>query len=254
MLSSTASFRNSRPRLPGRRGFTLIELLVVIAIIALLVAILLPSLQQAKALAKLSVCKANLRALTQAWLMYLEEADGVLPTANGPGGWIGPGSNEEEAIKNGVIWPFSASLKYYRCPADESTVRWKSYSLNHYVGASDDFGGTPIKPVYELDDVPTPAQTIALLEEVDFQGWNTGTFVTVMTTDPSGYGFGDVPGDWHLDGIVTSYVDGHTEYWKWRDRRTIEIAWVNWQIVDSPGNPDARRLMDALGPLEAWGY
>ncbi|MFB3894385.1 MAG: type II secretion system protein [Phycisphaerae bacterium] len=52
------------------RAFTLIELLVVIAIIALLVAILLPSLRQARNLASEVVCSSNLHAVGQAFAMY----------------------------------------------------------------------------------------------------------------------------------------------------------------------------------------
>ena len=58
------------------RGFTLIELLVVIAVIALLVSILMPSLQRAKDLAKSASCKMNLRTLQQANEMYASTFDG----------------------------------------------------------------------------------------------------------------------------------------------------------------------------------
>jgi len=66
--------------MPGRRGFTLIELLVVIAIIALLVSILLPSLNQAKELARRAVCQSNLRSLGLTYNLYAEENSRALPS------------------------------------------------------------------------------------------------------------------------------------------------------------------------------
>jgi len=58
------------------RGFTLIELLVVISIIALLVSILMPSLQGAKEQAKAVQCLANLRNIATGVATYQADGDG----------------------------------------------------------------------------------------------------------------------------------------------------------------------------------
>ncbi|MCH8964587.1 MAG: prepilin-type N-terminal cleavage/methylation domain-containing protein, partial [Planctomycetes bacterium] len=58
------------------RGFTLVELLVVIAIIALLIAILLPSLARARELAKRTVCGTQLKAVGGAATMYANDNAG----------------------------------------------------------------------------------------------------------------------------------------------------------------------------------
>ncbi|MCC7292698.1 MAG: prepilin-type N-terminal cleavage/methylation domain-containing protein [Phycisphaerales bacterium] len=66
---------SSAPAGSRRAGFTLIELLVVIAIIALLISILLPSLQNARNLSKRTKCAAHLRGVSLASRTYASEYD-----------------------------------------------------------------------------------------------------------------------------------------------------------------------------------
>ncbi len=72
-------------------GFTLIELLVVIAILSLLIAILLPVLNQAKLQAHRAACAANLRQVGVAIHMYAEDFGDTIPY--GPAGRPVTGSN-----------------------------------------------------------------------------------------------------------------------------------------------------------------
>ena len=69
-----------------RSGFTLIELLVVVAIIALLIAILLPSLGRARELANRGYCAANLRGIMQSCNIYSADNADTFPALPGTSG------------------------------------------------------------------------------------------------------------------------------------------------------------------------
>jgi prepilin-type N-terminal cleavage/methylation domain-containing protein len=115
-------------------GFTLIELLVVIAIIALLLSILLPSLNATKRLTKRLVCQSNLKQLTVAWHLYLDDHDGVfyrgINTNHLFGGWDGTGDwaddhldrplNEYVSLPSNIRTAEGAEA--FRCPADDGGI------------------------------------------------------------------------------------------------------------------------------------
>ncbi|MCC6485307.1 MAG: prepilin-type N-terminal cleavage/methylation domain-containing protein [Armatimonadetes bacterium] len=67
-----------------RRGFTLIELLVVIAITAILAAILFPVYGAARRKASVTACLSNLKQLSTALRMYVDDAGGRYPWNAGP--------------------------------------------------------------------------------------------------------------------------------------------------------------------------
>lgn len=69
--------RHAKQKSPG--AFTLIELLVVIAIVALLMALLLPSLQRARNQARAVVCQTNLKQWGTTMAIYTEDHEGRLP-------------------------------------------------------------------------------------------------------------------------------------------------------------------------------
>jgi prepilin-type processing-associated H-X9-DG protein/prepilin-type N-terminal cleavage/methylation domain-containing protein len=85
-------------------AFTLIELLVVVAIIGLLISILLPSLQRAKAQARQLMCSTNLRSQGEASNFYAQDNGGWIPRAiQGFGGQMG---TAEYHIYSTAILPY----------------------------------------------------------------------------------------------------------------------------------------------------
>ena len=104
----------SAPSLSTRRGFTLSELLVVIAIIAILIALLLPVVQQAREAARRSTCKNNLKQVGLALHNY-HETHSVFPPGglgtHGPTAWI-------------HILPFADQANVYNQLVFEGTYFW----------------------------------------------------------------------------------------------------------------------------------
>ncbi|HVX86317.1 MAG TPA: type II secretion system protein [Phycisphaerae bacterium] len=123
-------------------GFTLIELLVVVSVIAILLAILVPSLGAAKRSAQRARCLANLHGLELAQQMYAGAQDGALISP-------GDGSYGVQGSWIGMLQGYTGAPLIRRCPSDQSpyfttadtdlspaVYRVTSYGINNYVTPS----------------------------------------------------------------------------------------------------------------------
>jgi len=109
---------------PQSGAFTLIELLVVVAIIGLLVSILLPSLAEARAQAKLTACLANLHDLGVALHTYAHDYDPYFPLTP----YMGSNLNVDDPQADDnlfVLWykRYARNIASFSCPATKYRVR-----------------------------------------------------------------------------------------------------------------------------------
>lgn len=126
-----------------KKGFTLIELLVVISIIALLVAILMPSLGRAKKLAQGAVCKSNLKQWGTIWAIYGAENEGKTP-------YVAPDIGLRIAWIADLYNNYPTD-KIVQCP---SASKYVDYGINANVPHGGVFTGYKnINPVTNLEEI-----------------------------------------------------------------------------------------------------
>jgi prepilin-type N-terminal cleavage/methylation domain-containing protein/prepilin-type processing-associated H-X9-DG protein len=205
---------NSANRASGRRrpevrlGFTLIELLVVIAIIALLAAMLLPSLSRAKESARASQCSSNMRQLGLAVRIYCDEngdefprsqhsafANGVMPWERSVAAYLG---------SSAVLWT-NLLTGVYHCGADNKKRPW-SYGMNVYyeLGLDDDYDGKP-QTWRRVSQVPRPVATVLYAENNSAADHIMPHFWTAPSDAE------DVDSNRHRGKANYAFADGHSQ-------------------------------------------
>ena len=229
-------------------GFTLVELLVVIAIVAMLAAILLPSLARAKAAARRMVCGSNIRNLHIANTGYAAEnrAYYAIAAVDIMGfnlhRWCGVRDTVNEPFDptRGPLAAFVSGWKK-QCPSfrdvfTKSGQQGAGFEAanggygynNQYVGGRNDlyglYGG--YKYSARVADVKSPGNTVMFTDAAFMQSVGGGKrFIEYSFCEAPFWHFqsGDEPSNSrsspsihfrHMDTAVVVWVDGHIDYRK----------------------------------------
>jgi len=250
------------------KAFTLIELLVVIAIIAVLMAILMPTLRTAREQGKRMVCLNNLKQLSLAWIMYADENDDKI--VNGATGYSdvvtawGDHEDEqawidgyhpldfdaaEEDIRRGALWPYVKNENIYRCPTARKTEAF-TYSIMFSMNAVNHDWSKGLKNGYIKlrSKIKNAANRAVFIDE----GFMTSDAYAVNCHLEQWF---DSPPVRHGAGAALSFADGHSEHWKWKGTDTISHARDEenrgpdpWQPETEEGFRDLYRMQKAC-----WG-
>ncbi len=147
-----------------KRGFTLIELLVVIAIIGILTGMIFPVFARARESARRAVCMSNLKQLSLAMLMYLEDNAGQFVPAQSEDNlvrWHGRRESLDEPFmpEGGPLWEYLKNEEVKACPSFSPTSQeygfeqgTGGYGYNgQYVGGSPAGWPAMLRPAKEFE-------------------------------------------------------------------------------------------------------
>ncbi|MBN2182140.1 MAG: type II secretion system protein [Sedimentisphaerales bacterium] len=246
-----------------RRAFTLIELLVVIAIIALLMGILMPALNRVKEQGKRVVCLNNLKQMSISWNLYADDYDNKI--VNGNTGtnrsWVSYSVSDterenKESIMNGALYEYCPNTELYKCPTGERGEA-VTYAIVDYMNGHSEISGATLAPVKNRSDIINPSTQIVFLDE----GRLSPSSWTIYYYEERWW---DQITARHGDGTNVAFADNHSDYFKWSDPRTIEIAETNystWQgstrfsnEATNPGNPDLHKMQRGAYGRHVLGY
>jgi prepilin-type N-terminal cleavage/methylation domain-containing protein/prepilin-type processing-associated H-X9-DG protein len=232
-----------------RRAFTLIELLVVIAIIAILAALLLPTMSAVKSKAHRTTCLNNLRQINLGLRMYCDDSDDKSPSVKDAAFWTKSWSNYRKLIGNyvGVKGEPSSGDKLFACPADTFYVDLKpmagSPSLAPFLSYAFNGGISNAFAIYtntigvggrNFSSIKDPAKTVMVSEASALfpYSWHepgkSSTFGAV-TFNNGAVLFDDAKN-------MVSFVDGHVSYIKiyWNPGPIQPGTWAVTYQYDPP--------------------
>lgn len=261
---------NPRPDRREQDAFTFTDLIAVLGIVTVLALLTLNAMAHSQPSSDRAGCASNLRRLMQAWQMFADDNSGLLLAHASSGGnlpWVGgyldfdPNNQDNTSpvkLTNATysaIGAYVNSAAWFRCPADPSTIvftsgpklRVRSYSMSEVMGApSPSFWSPTFVVMTNLAQVPQPGRILVLLEEHP-GGINDSSFAIDLEHTGSGATLVDFPAAFHFGGANLALADGHVEYWRWADARTVPPITTSPILlnVPSPNNPDVARLQAA---------